>query len=353
MEPEIRWGVIGAGNVCRVKSAPAMNKIKNSRIAAVMRRDGAKAEAYAAEFNIPKWYDNADDLLADPDVNAVYIATPPHVHLELTRKAAIAGKPVYVEKPMARTHQECLDMIAVCEEKKVPLFVAYYRRALPNYLKIRELVHSNVIGDVLSVHIQLNKPADSKTDTDPNNWRVQPETAGGGYFYDLASHQLDFLDFLFGPITDAAGISANLSGLYEAEDTVTGTFRFSNGVLGSGNWNFASGGSSETDLITITGSKGVISYPSFRGYYVDLLTDEMSSQGRGFQRFEFEMPQHIQQPLIQLIVDELLASGSGAQNGDKKHRNDTHLKDIPDRCPSTGITAARTNMVMELITGHS
>lgn len=318
----IKWGVIGVGNVCEVKSAPAMKLVPNSELVAVMRRDGQKAKAYAEKHEVPKWYDNADQLINDPEVNAIYIATPPHVHAELTEKAARAGKPVYVEKPMARSYQECLDMIAACEQAQVPLFVAYYRRTLPNFLKIKELVENGAIGDVRLVNIQMNQTKDPKiiisTET---NWRVEPEIAGGGYFYDLASHQLDFLDFLFGPIKAAKGIAANQAGRYAAEDIVTASFEFENGVLGSGSWCFTTAKTANKDMTTIVGSKGQISYPTFGEPYVLLETDE-----KGLERFDFELPKHIQYFLIKSIVDELLGKG---------------------KCPSTGISAARTNWVME------
>lgn len=319
---EVRWGILGVGKVCEVKSAPAMNKIENSKLVAVMRRSGDKAREYAARHNVPKWYDNADDLIHDPEVNAVYIATPPNVHAEYTKRAAAAGKPVYVEKPMARTYAECLEMIDACEKAGVPLYVAYYRRALPNFLKIKELVETGAIGIVRTVQIQMYKPVDLNIAALPeNNWRVDPHIAGGGYFYDLASHQLDFLDFLFGPIVDVKGFSANQAGLYKAEDIVTGTFRFENGVLGSGTWCFTSGRSSDTDRTTIIGSKGEITYPTFGDASVTVKTEN-----NGTERYNFKMPEHIQKPLIELVVNDLLG---GAE------------------CPSTGLSAARTNIVME------
>lgn len=320
----VKWGVIGVGNVCEVKSAPAMKLVPGSDLVAVMRRDGQKARAYAEKHQVARWYDNADDLINDPGVNAIYIATPPHVHAELTQKAAQAGKPVYVEKPMARNHRECLEMIAVCEQARVPLFVAYYRRTLPNFLKIKELVDNGTIGDVRLVNIQMNQSKDPKIiiSTDAH-WRVDPEIAGGGYFYDLASHQLDFLDFLFGPIKAAKGMAANQAGKYPAEDIVSASFEFENGILGSGSWCFTTAEIANKDLTTIVGSKGQISYPTFGEPYVLLETDE-----KGAERFDFEMPKHIQYFLIESIVKELLGKG---------------------KCPSTGITAARTNWVMEQI----
>jgi predicted dehydrogenase len=321
-DSEVRWGVLGVGKVCEVKSAPAMNKIENSRLVAVMRRNGEKAREYAKKHRVPKWYDNADELIRDPEVNAVYIATPPNAHAELTGKAALAGKPVYVEKPMARTHRECLAMIDVCKRTGVPLYVAYYRRTLPNFLKIKELIDKGTIGSVRIVNIQMYKPIEPDIVARAReNWRVDPQIAGGGYFYDLASHQLDFLDFLFGPIVEVKGISANQAMQYKAEDIVTGSFRFTNGVHGSGSWCFTAGGSSDTDRTRIIGSKGEIVYQTFGDASVTVKTDD-----NGVERFEFEMPEHIQQPLIESVVNDLLGTGE---------------------CPSTGVSAARTNLVME------
>jgi len=324
-DSEVRWGVIGAGSVCEKKSAPAMNKIPHSKLVAVMRRDGAKAKDYAVRHQVPAWSDDADQLINDPNVNAVYIATPPSSHLEYTKKIAAAGKPVYVEKPMARTHAECLEMIKVCEDAGVPLFVAYYRRTLPNFLKIKSLIEEGAIGDVRYVQVVMNQPAHPDVKDDPSkNWRIDPEIAGGGYFYDLGSHQLDYLDFLFGPITDVQAISANQAGWYGVEDIVSASFKFASGVMGSGTWCFATSEVAKLDLTTIIGSKGKISYPSFWETYVDLETDAGVKE-----RFTFEMPQHIQFNLISHIVQELLGAG---------------------RSPSTGVSAARTNWVMEEMT---
>jgi predicted dehydrogenase len=318
----VRWGVVGVGKVCELKSAPAMNTIPNSRLVAVMRRDAEKAEDYAARHEVPKWYSKATDLIHDPEVNAIYIATPPHVHLELTQLAAAAGKPVYVEKPMARTHAECLQMIQACEQASVPLFVAYYRRKLPHFLKIKELLEQEEIGVIRTVHINLKQVlTPNLVSKSAENWRVIPEIAGGGYFYDLASHQLDLLDFFFGKITHATGFSTNQAKAYPAEDLVTGTFVFENGVMGTGNWCFTTSSASEIDEIVIDGSKGQLRFATFGEGAFTLLRPNQNPL-----HFHLELPHHIQRPLIQSIVEELLGKGT---------------------CPSTGITAARTNWVME------
>ncbi|MFC3878642.1 Gfo/Idh/MocA family protein [Algoriphagus namhaensis] len=324
---EIRWGIIGVGNVCEVKSAPAMNLIPHSRMEAVMRRDEKKAQDYAARHGVSKWYSDAQQLIDDPGVNAIYIATPPNVHLEMTKLAAKAGKPVYVEKPMARNHTECLEMIATCEKAGVPLFVAYYRRRLPHFVKIKELLDNGVIGEIRTVHINLKQSL--KNDLIANsetNWRVLPEIAGGGYFFDLASHQLDLLDFFFGPIAAASGFCSNQAGVYPAEDIVMGSFAFENGILGSGNWCFTTEENSSIDEIKIYGSAGEIRFETFGQGEFDL----RKTNGK-WEEFRFDLPKHIQQPLIQSIVEVLRGEG---------------------KCPSTGESGARANWVMDQLTSN-
>lgn len=322
-DQKIRWGIIGVGDVCEVKSGPAFQKIEHSELVAVMRRNGEKAKDFARRHGVPKWYDDAEALIQDPEVDAIYIATPPDAHEHYALRVAEAGKPMYVEKPMARTHEECLAMVKACATAKVPLFVAYYRRALPNFLKIKSIIDEGLIGDIRSVDIRLIKSLEPdivrgiKTET---NWRVQPEVAGGGYFYDLAAHQLDFLDFLFGPIAAAHGIARNQAGLYPAEDIVVGTFRFESGILGQGLWCFNSSDASNLDETTIIGSKGQVSFAYFGDNRVRLQLD-----GKKEEVFTFDMPLHIQQPLIQQVVDELRGVGT---------------------CVSTGFTGSRTNWVM-------
>ena len=202
----IRWGIIGCGDVCEVKSGPGFQKAEHSALAAVMRRNGGKARDFAARHGVPKWYDNAADLISDPEVDAVYVATPPDGHAPNVLAAARAGKPVYVEKPMGRNHGECLEMIAACRGAGVPLFTAYYRRRLPRFLKVKEILDQGGIGEVRTASVTLAhvlKPDFLRKEHPP--WRVVPEIAGGGLFVDLASHTLDLLDFLLGPIAASAG----------------------------------------------------------------------------------------------------------------------------------------------------
>lgn len=319
---KISWGFIGCGDVTEVKSGPAFNKVENSEVVAVMRRNAKKVKDYAQRHHIAKYYTDADELIHDPSVNAVYIATPPNTHAEYAMRALEAGKPVYVEKPMARNYKECKRMLEASQKTNLPLFVAYYRRCLPSFLKVKEIIHSGVLGKIRLVDIRLHYPARKEDSSEQLPWRVRPEVSGGGYFFDLASHQLDLLDFLLGPIRDASGYARNQAGLYEAEDAVVASWEFKTGVLGSGSWCFTVPPSETADHIAIKGSKGNVSFACFNDQPVVLHT------AAGIQSFNLPYPQHVQQPLIQTIVADLRGEG---------------------KCPSTGKSAIRTALVMDKI----
>lgn len=312
---KVRWGIIGCGDVTEVKSGPAFQKVENSELVAVMRRTGELAKDYAKRHGVPKWYDDADALINDPEVDAVYIATPPSSHKEYTIKVAKAGKPVYVEKPMALNVNECNEMIAACKEAGVPLYVAYYRRAMPRFVKIKELLDKHAIGDVRFVTTtQYQKALEGVQ----NSWRVQPELSGGGLFFDMGSHMLDILDFLLGPIKEVKGFTSNQAGNYAAEDIVTGAYTFESGVNGTGIWCFSA--YDNVDMNEIIGSKGKLTFSTLGNEPVVLTTAD------GITKFDFEPPQHVHQSLVGTIVAELTG-----------HR---------DKCPSTGPSGSRTNKIM-------
>ncbi len=298
----IQWGIIGCGNVTEVKSGPAFNKVANSSLVAVMRRDASLAEDYAKRHTVPKWYSNADDLINDPAINAIYIATPPKQHEEYAIAAMQAGKPVYVEKPMALDLAACRRMEQVSKDTGVKLVVAHYRRALPLFMRVKELIDQQAIGDIRFARISLLQPDQSamiaKTGT---NWRVDPALAGAGLFYDLAPHQLDLLIHFLGKPTSANGLAVNQAGLYTAEDLVVGVAQLSNQVLFNGTWCFTTPEGKEEDLFEIQGSNGSIRFAVF-GH---ALTIERNGI---IETEKFDPPQHIQQPMIAKIVQYFLGN---------------------------------------------
>ena len=326
----VRWGIIGVGDVTERKSGPGFQQAERSELVAVMRRNGDLAADYARRHGVPRWYDDADELINDPAVDAVYIATPPDSHRDYVVRVARAGKPVYVEKPMARTALECEDMISACDEAGVGLFVAYYRRAMPRFVTVKELLGSGQIGQLRSVSIRNERPSEIG-EADHGGWRVNPEISGGGHFVDLGSHVLDLLDWLLGPVTHAAGIATNHGGRYRAEDLVSGVFSFSSGVEGVGVWNYDS--FHEKDQVEIIGTAGALRFSCFADEPLRLLTS------RGVQQIKAPYPETVQLPLIQAVVNALTGHGESPSNGHSAARTarviDTLLADYRD---SHGIT---------------
>ncbi|MEZ8140979.1 oxidoreductase [Enterovibrio norvegicus FF-33] len=252
----IRWGMIGCGSVTERKSGPAFWQVEGSSLNMVMARREERAKAYCAKHGIPAYTTDASALINDPNIDAIYVATPPDSHREYALMAAKAGKPCVVEKPMALTTAECDDMIDAFKQANVPLFVAYYRRSLPRFQAVREWIDQGKIGAVRHIHWTYHRAPNPDDVAGLENWRVNPDQAGGGYFVDLASHGLNLFQQWFGDITTARGIAANQQGYYAAEDAVSASFAFENGVLGSGYWNF--GAAIREDRVEIIGSEGRI-----------------------------------------------------------------------------------------------
>ncbi|HBZ22641.1 MAG TPA: oxidoreductase [Bacteroidales bacterium] len=316
----IKWGIIGCGKVTEVKSGPAFNKVQGSQLVAVMRRNAELARDYASRHNVPRYYDNADSLINDTEVNAVYIATPPDSHAGYAIKVLNAGKPVYIEKPMALNYGECLKINETAERLGLQVFVAYYRRTLPGFLKIKELIEAGEIGKPRFANLQIfNYPSeDEKAGRLP--WRVIPEIAGAGHFFDLASHQLDYLDFLFGPVLKVSSLVINQAGNYSAEDFVSANFLFRDNIVGSGLWSFSTSREGNRDYFEVVGEKGIIKTSTFT--YEPIVLENSS----GRQEFVNERPENIQFYLIEQIVRALSRDAEVV---------------------STGTTAARTSRVMD------
>lgn len=321
---QINWGFIGCGEVTEKKSGPAFNEVEGSQVVAVMSRSENKARSYAERHHIRKWYTDAQELIDDPDVNAIYIATPPSSHATFAIMAMRAGKPVYIEKPLAASYNDCIRINRISEQTGVPCFVAYYRRYLPYFQKVKEIIENGTIGKVINVQIRFSVPP---RDLDYKNekelpWRLQPDIAGGGYFYDLAPHQIDLLQSIFGVITRAHGYPANRAHLYKAEDTVSACFFFENGVTGSGSWCFVGHESAKEDRIEIIGDKGSLSFSVFTYEPIVLITSE------GKQSITVPNPSYVQLPMIKHVIEHLQGIG---------------------HCDCTSISATPVNWVLDRV----
>lgn len=323
---EIGWGFIGCGEVTEKKSGPAFNEVPGSHVVAVMSRNAEKAESYAKRHNIKKWYTDPLEIINDPEINAIYIATPPSSHATFAIMAMKAGKPVYIEKPLAASYEDCARINRISELTGVPCFVAYYRRYLPYFQKVKQIIQSGAIGTPANVQIRFSVPP-RDLDYKSNGslpWRLQPDIAGGGYFYDLAPHQLDLIQDIFGVITRAHGYCSNMAKLYKAEDTISACFYFENGLPGSGSWCFVGHQSAKEDRIEVIGEKGMLSFSVYNYSPIQLVTSE------GRSSIVVPNPPYVQLPIIRSVIEHLQGIGI---------------------CECTSVSATPVNWVMDRILG--
>ena len=280
----LRWGIIGCGDVAEKKGGPALYLAEGSELVAVMRRDLEKAEDFARRHGAKRAYNTVEALLADPEIDAVYIATPPHLHCEQTLQAAAAGKHVLVEKPMALDVAQCEQMIVACREFHVSLHVAYYRRYWPKFRAMKAALDAGEIGTVLGARLQLCTLAPA------SGWRIDPAISGGGHVVDVGSHRLDMLVYLLGDVTEIHGFAANRLAHHPAENDTVFALRFASGALASAGFHFHT--RPHRDILEIFGSEGTLTCDPFDGVAFTINGEE--------QRFETPSPTHL--PFVQALV---------------------------------------------------
>ncbi len=249
----LRWGILGCGNVAEHKGGPPLYSVDNSELVAVMRRDQAKAEDFAHRHGAKRAYTDVDKLLSDDEINAVYIATPPHLHSEQTIRAARAGKHILCEKPMAMSVNECQQMVDACSEAGVTLMLAYYRNHYPNVVKMKALMDENAIGDVVLARINCTAYYNPNR-KDLKNWRMNPEISGGGVLMDIGSHRISLLQYLMGDVASVKGFAETVHLDGTVDDSAVFTLRFESGAhaVANINWNVGIG----IDDIEVYGTKG-------------------------------------------------------------------------------------------------
>lgn len=319
----INWGIIGCGDVTEVKSGPAYKLTESFNIKAVMRRDLEKLKGYAKRHDIDTIYTDADALINDENIDAIYIATPPDTHKLYALKVAKAGKICCIEKPMTPNYADSLEVYNAFNERDIPLFVAYYRRSLPRFIKIKEWLENNYIGDVRHINWSFSKPATDIDKSGKYNWRTDAKIAPGGYFDDLASHGLDLFSFLLGDIKNAQGISLNQQKSYTAKDAITACWLHDTNVTGAAFWNFDC--NVHLDEVIIYGSKGRIKFSIFHENPIVLESDSKN------ETLFIEHPKHIQIHHVEGMRDMLI------------NKNYVH--------PSLGESALHANWVMDKILG--
>ncbi|MBA3511547.1 Gfo/Idh/MocA family oxidoreductase [Sphingomonas sp.] len=314
--------MIGCGAVTERKSAPAYSQVAGFDLVAVASRRASAARNYALQHGLPLAFDHGSELIHSPEVDAVYIATPPSSHFDLAIQTARAGKPCCVEKPLAMTHAEATQLVCAFKAARQPLFVSYYRRSLPRFKRVQQWLEQGAIGRVRHIHWSLARQPTGGDLAGDLGWRTDRKEAPGGYFEDLGCHGLNLFDFLLGPIVDASGVSQNQQGFYEVPDAVAASWRHAGGMIGSGFWNFAS--AKRADEVQIIGSEGMIRFSVFDE--VPLVLETPSTN----EVLNIENPDPIQLNHVKNMMLHL--------SGGECH-------------PSLGESAARTDWVLDQVLG--
>jgi predicted dehydrogenase len=306
----LRWGILGCGDIVRKRVARALQDDRDCQLLAACRRDRARLADFCREFDVPRAYTDATELLADRQIDAVYIATPVRQHLPQTLAAAAAGKHVLVEKPMARSVAECDQMIAACRCARVKLGVAYYRRFYAIVARMRELLKQNALGTIFSVSA-VTAARFAIAPGEDGYWRVDL-AEGGGALMDIGSHRIDLFLDLFGPIEHVHARCGTRAGKYEAEDCATLLLRFASGVHGTLQCFF--GTDTQHDELTIVGNAGWLR--------ADPLNGSRLLVGRGNEVRE-EMhppPDNLHAPLIADFVEAVIKGREPRVSGEEGRR---------------------------------
>ena len=228
----VKWGLIGCGDIAQKRVAPALRDSPRCELIAVSRARAQQVESFARRFGARRWYSDWRLMLLDKEIEAVYVATPVHLHAEQTIAAAEAGKHVLCEKPMALDVDQCDRMIAACRANKVKLGVAYYRHFYPAVRRVKELIDSGELG--VPIVVQVNafewfdpKPADARA------WLITRDLSGGGPMFDFGCHRIEVLLDLFGGVSSVQSTMANTFFDREVEDVATAVFQFELGMCGT------------------------------------------------------------------------------------------------------------------------
>jgi predicted dehydrogenase len=304
---QLKWGLIGCGDIARKRVAPALRDLAECELVAVCREHSELAESFAREFGARKWYADWRDLIHDEDIQAVYVATPVHLHKAQTIAAAEAGKHVLCEKPLAMNVAECDVMLEACRTHNVKFGVSYYRHLYPVVARIKELLDSGEIGRPVLAQCNafewFNPPADHA-----RTWLLQKDLSGGGPMFDFGCHRIEVLVHIFGRISSVAALTANCLFDREVEDTATASFQFESGICGV--LSVTHGTREPQDSLDIFGSSGSINVPV-------LNEGRMRVRNQLGERWESHPPAaNIHQPLIADFVQAVFANRTPKVNGE-------------------------------------
>ena len=305
MKP-LRFGLIGCGDIARKRVAPALRDSNYCELVAVSRAQASLAESFAQQFAAKRWYADWRELLADEEVDAVYVATPVHLHADQTMAAAESGKHVLCEKPMALNAADCDRMIDACKSNNVTLGIAYYRHFYPVVRRVKEIIESGEIGAPVVAQINAFEWFDPD-ESNPRRWLLDKKQAGGGPMFDFGCHRIEVLLDLFGPITNLQATTCNSFFKREVEDVASALFKFAKGT--NATLTVAHSAREPQDTLDVYGSKGSLHVTVLNEGQLRIVSE------RG-ERKESHVPAtNIHQPMIEDFAISILENRQPVVDG--------------------------------------
>ena len=302
----LRWGLLGAGDIVRKRVGDALREGRGCQLVAVSRANADLVEQFAGEIGARRWHQDWRDLVRDEEIDAVYVATPVHLHAEQTVAAAEAGKHVLCEKPMAMNAAECDRMIAACRDAHVRLGVAYYRHFYPVVIRIGQLIASGAIGEPVFAQMMASEPFDPRPGA-PRHWLVERSQSGGGPMADFGCHRLEVLLHLLGPLAHVSSMVARVALDREVEDTATALLQFERGACGM--VTVSNAAAERLDTLDIFGTLGSLRVASLNTG--DLVV--RTSTGDGLESHPPASNLHL--PLVEEFVDAVRSGRDPAVDG--------------------------------------
>lgn len=304
---ELKWGLIGCGDISRKRVAPGIRDAANSNLVVVNRSDYSKAESFAKEFGAERWTENWQELVSDDTIDAVYIATPVYQHAEQAIASAEAGKHVLCEKPMSLNTADADKMIDACKANNVKLGIAYYRNLYPAVLRIKKIIANREIGKV--VHVQSNNFENfNQKPGDPRCWLLEKKKSGGGPMMDMGCHRIEVFVNIMGSVQQITGFNDNIIFKREVEDLSIAHFRFKNGAVGILTSSHAA--NEPKDTLDIYGIEGSIHVPVLNTGTITVVTDT----GTRTEKHPIHPNAHL--PIIENFIDSVNSNREPAVTGE-------------------------------------
>jgi predicted dehydrogenase len=300
------WGLIGAGDIARKRVAAALRDAPGGELVAISRARPELAESFAAAFGARHWHARWQGLIADRDVDAVYVATPVRVHAEQAIAAAEAGKHVLCEKPMAMTVAECDRIIAACRTNGVRLGVAYYRHFYPVIARIKAILASRALGDAVIAQVDAFECFNPQPDH-PRAWLVRRADAGGGPMFDFGCHRIEVLLNLFGSVQRVTSLVSNRILEREVEDTAVALLQFERGTSATVTVTHAA--CEPRDTLSIFGTRGSIHVKTLNAGELVVTIDGVETGE------SHPSAANIHQPLVEDFVDAVSNGRDPAVDG--------------------------------------